>query len=53
MVGGHHNMRTILKGGSLRKVENHCSRAFQGREWSWNLEEDTKKMKGRHVTPDE
>ena len=46
-------MRTTLKGGSLRKVENHCSGAFLGREWSWNLEEDTKKTTGRHLTPEE
>lgn len=26
MVGGHHNMRNYIKGHSIRRVENHCSR---------------------------
>ena len=26
MVGGHHNKATILKGHSIRKIENHCSK---------------------------
>jgi hypothetical protein len=26
MVGAHHNMRTGIKGQSMRKVENHCSK---------------------------
>lgn len=28
-MGGHHNMRNLLKGWSLGKVEKQCSRAFQ------------------------
>lgn len=25
MVGGHHNMRTVLNDNSIRKIQGHCS----------------------------
>lgn len=29
MVGGQHNMRDCIKGFSIRKVKNHCCKAFR------------------------
>lgn len=28
MIEGHHNMRNFLKGHSIRKIEDHCSRVY-------------------------
>lgn len=33
MVGGHHNMRDVLKGCSIRKIENHCARVLMESSW--------------------
>lgn len=33
MVGGQHNMRDCIKGFSIRKVEDHCSRDCWASSW--------------------
>lgn len=49
MAGGHLNMRNGIKGHLSRKVENHCSRRCESKEYSVErcCEKGDKNKKGR------